>query len=85
MRVASGTEAIGETQEFFLVDRVEHFHRCPLSNFVFEHGDANGAFSPVRFLDVYPLHRSRFVRTPLQARAEVFEILFQSYFSSILA
>ena len=51
---ASRPEAVGEPEEVFLVDRVEHFHQRALDDLVFQRRNAERAPPSVRFRDVHP-------------------------------
>src|SRR6185295_9428661 len=48
MRAAPWPKPIRETEEIFLVDRVQHCKRCSLDDFVLQSGDREGALPPVR-------------------------------------
>ena len=47
-------ETIGESQEIFFVDRIEHFYQCALDDFVFQRCDTQWALASIRFRNVLP-------------------------------
>ena len=54
MRAAPGPEPVGEAEEVFLVDRVQHRGHRPLDDLVLQRGDRQRALPAVRLRDVDP-------------------------------
>ena len=48
VRVAPGTEAVGEPHVGRLVERIEHLHHRALDNLVFQRSNAQRSLPPVR-------------------------------------
>jgi hypothetical protein len=53
MLAASGSEAVREPEEVFLVDRVQHLDQRALDDLVLQRRDAERAFSTIRLGDVF--------------------------------
>ena len=72
---ASRPEPIREPEEVFLVDRVQHVDRGPLDDLVFQSGDRERALPSVRLRYIQPPARQRPVRSPMDPRVQVREVL----------
>jgi hypothetical protein len=48
MRAAARSASVGESPKVLLVDGVEHLHRRPLDDLVFQGRDANGPLAAIR-------------------------------------
>ena len=55
VRTAPRSEAIGKPQEVSFIDGVDHLHRRPLDDLVFQGRDADGSRSAIQRRDVHPL------------------------------
>src|SRR5438034_4402209 len=67
MWAATRSKTIGESAKLFLVDGVQHCHRGPLDDLIFQCRDADGPLAAIRLRDVHPLDRTRVVPPSLEA------------------
>ena len=74
VRPAPGSEPVGESEEVFLVNRVQHRGCRPLDDLVFESGDRKRALSAIRLRDVHSPARQRPVRSPVKTGVQVREV-----------
>ena len=74
---APRSEAIGETDEVFLVDRLQHCHDCLLNNLVFQTPDAQRPLRAVRLGNVTPLGRTRSIAAFVNPFVQVFEFVVE--------
>ena len=68
------SEAIRESEEILLVNRVEHCYRRTLDNFVLHSGDTQCPDPPIRFWNILPPAWQRPVRSPLDPFMQTCEI-----------
>src|ERR1700751_3996484 len=66
MWAATRSKSIGESAKLFLVDGVQHCHRGPLDDLIFQCRDADGPLAAIRLRDVHPLDRTRVVPPSLE-------------------
>jgi hypothetical protein len=67
MRAAARSKAVGESPKGPLVDGVQHLHRGPLDDLIFQGGDADGPLAAIRLGDVHPLDGAGVVCPALEA------------------
>src|SRR5215510_3079218 len=71
------SEPVRETEQVHLVDGVEHLDDGSLDDFVLQACDAQGSLSPVRLRDVASPRGCCPVRSPMQSRVQVAEVVLQ--------
>ncbi len=74
---AAGAEAVREAQEVGLVDGVEHSHRRPLDDLIFQDRHADGTWFAICFGDVSPLDRLGPICSSYQTLGQVAKIALQ--------
>ena len=77
MLSAPGPKPVRESEEIFLIDRVQHLVSRSLDDFVFQGGDREWALSAIRFRYVPSLARQRPVCSPLDPRVQILEIALE--------
>src|SRR5271166_4644362 len=73
VRPPSGPEPVGEPEEIFLVDGVQHQDGGPLDDLVFQGGDRQRPLLSVRLRYVRPAGRLRPIRSTMDPAVQVFE------------
>ena len=73
MRSPSGPEPVGEPEEIFLVDRVQHHNSSALDDFVFQGGDRQWPLPSVRLWNVCPAGRLGAVSPAVDAAMQIDE------------
>src|SRR5208337_665013 len=71
MLAASGTKAVTEPEEIFLVDRVQHLDKRALDNLVFQCGDAERALPPVELRDIPTPRRLRSIGSSVDSAVQI--------------
>ena len=73
VRSPSGPEPVGEAEEIFLVDRVQHHNGSALDDFVFQGGNRQGPLPAVRLRNIGPARRLRPVSPAVDAAMQIDE------------
>ena len=71
------TEPVRKPKEIDFVDGIQHLNRGPLDHFVLQDGHAQGPFTTIGLGDERSSRRLRPVRSALQPRGKIVEILLQ--------
>ena len=73
-----GPEPIRETEEIFLVDRIEHGDDCTLDDLILKRGNAQRALTPVRLRDETSPHGLRPVRAAVDSRVQFLKMILKT-------
>ena len=76
---SSRPEPIGEADEVFLVDRLQHRHDRLLDDLVLQAPDAQRALGAVRLRNVAPLGRARSIAAFVNPFVQVFEFIVEIF------
>src|SRR6516225_3262150 len=79
MRAASWPEPIRQSEEVFLVDRVQQLGHCPLDNLILKRSNRERTLSSVRFGYVNSPARQRPIRSPMDPFVQILELTFKVY------